>query len=804
MTTLTSRQIAFIRLLMMEAEYRAVKYFTAPLKTSDKTLQKDLKIIEKYLEKFDVAIDAKPGSGIRINKPLSNNRILLNDLQFQEGDVRKISISERRFEIIKMLLDASNLGTSIQKLSDKYYVSKASIANDLKYVEDWLSKFGILLCKTVSGTKVEGKEVNIRKAIAHLVQNHSNDEQKKSQMQKLSFRMDTSTLKGLQELFENDKIVYVSSLIEDLEKKYSYQMGDPYYINLLTHILISLKRGSEGKRIEDLIIENTQIIKSDKSYEAAKWLVDQISQVYKIKLPESEVYYVYQYFITSGFQNNLNEIEKADVDNYSTNANYITEKLINYICTIIRRDLMIDETIREGLLLHIRPMLNRLNYNIQIRNPLLPEIIEQYNESLNICKAAVMILAHEHNLKPISIDEIGYLTMYFQAALERSVLKRRVIVVCQSGYGTSQLLMTKLKKAFPLWEIVDVLSVYKLGERDLNDIDLVISTVHLDISEKPFIMVSAFLNDKDIENISNITKEDTFIENKDNLQLHFINELLKEESIFFNRSVETISKMFSTFNSEKYKFEEICFNPDVKVYISFNVGEQKLMLSLNNQGESREEVAFYLIMNNTELILHVLTEIYHLYQNEHSMHYLKKCNKARDVKNYFALNKGERGVKTVDLVGVISSETVKLEMNATTKEEAICELTQMLFNAGKIADMDAFIQDVYYREKLGVTGLGNGIAIPHGKSKFVNRTSLAIGRTKQPIEWESLDDQPVNFIILFAVTDEDKSSNHIRLLSQVATKLGDDDVCERLKLASTPGEIYSVFAGDNGEKGGEL
>ena len=794
MTILTSRQIEFVRLLMTEAEYRPIKYFTTPLKASDKTLQKDLRVIEKYLKEFDIGIDAKTGSGIKIEKSLANNRLLSNDLQSQEGEGRKISISERRFEIIKMLLNVSNVETSIQKLSDKYYVSKASIANDLKYVEDWLSEFGLSLCKTVSGTKIGGQEVDIRKAIASLVQYYSNDEENKNQMEKLSFRLDTSTLKGLKELFEDDKILFISSLIEDLEKKYSYQMVEPYYINLLTHILISLKRGSEGKRVDELTIDNARIIKSDKSYDAAQWLVNQISQVYKIELPESEVYYVYQYFITSGFQHNLTEIEKEYVDNYNNNANGITKKLLHFMCTIIQRDLLIDETILEGLVLHIRPMLNRLNYNIQIRNPLLPEIIEQYNESLNICKAAVLLLVHEYNLKSISIDEIGYLTMYFQAALERTVLKRKVIVVCQSGYGTSQLLMTKLIKAFPQLEIVDVLSVHKLEEIDLRDIDLIISTVHLDISEKPYILVSAFLNTNDIENISNIVKEDTLIKNKDKFQLHYINEMLQEECIYFNKlSIKYLGE---------YKCEEIHFGTNIKVYISFKPSEQKLMLSLNDKGENKKEVVFYLAMNDVDLLLHILTEIYHLYLNEHSMYYLKKCNKARDVKTYFALNKGEREVKTLDLARVISSDTIKLEMEATTKEGAIRELTQMLFDVGKIADMDAFIEDVYYREKLGVTGCGNGIAIPHGKSKSVIRTSLAIGRTKQPIEWESLDDKPVNFIILFAVTEEDKNSNHVRLLSQVATKLGDDEVCERLKLALTPEEIYYIFAGKNNKKGG--
>ncbi|GFZ29914.1 transcription antitermination protein BlgG [Clostridium zeae] len=796
MTILTSRQIEFVRLLMLENEYRPIRYFTTPLKTSDKTLQKDLKIIEKYLEKFEIELDAKPGSGILLNKSTKNHRLLLNDLQFKESDVKKFSINERRFEIIKILLSVSNMETSIQKLSDKYYVSKASIANDLKYVEDWINKFELTLCKTISGTKVVGQEVNIRKAIAALVQDYSNTEDKKIQMQKLSFRLDISTLKGLQELFDNEKILYVSSLIENLEKQYSYQMGDPYYINLLSHILISLKRGAEGKLIENFTIDNYQLIKSDKSYEAARWLVSQINQFYNIELPESEVYYVYQYFITSGFQEKLAEFQIVDKGLYNNSASDITKSLISYMCSIINKDLLIDETILDGLVLHIRPMLNRLNYNIQIRNPLLSEIIEQYNESLNICKAAVLLLVNERKLKNISLDEIGYLTMYFQAALERTTLKRRIIVVCQSGYGTSQLLVTKLKKAFPQWEIVDVLSARKLKERDMKDIDLVISTVHLDISEKPYILVSAFLSEKDIDNISRLMKEDTFIKTNDDIRIHFINDILQEGCIFFNYSSQKVMSSLSDGNTTNYKFEEICFGANVKVYICFCSNEKSMILSLNDKEDNKREISFYLTMNDSNLILNILTEIYHLYQNEHSMYYLKRCNKVRDVKNYFALNKGERDVKTMDLAAVIRSETIKLEMNARNKDEAIRELTQMLYDADKIANMEDFIEDVYYREKIGVTGIGNGFAIPHGKSKFVKKTCLAIGRTKCPIEWDSLDDQPVNFIILFAVTDEDKTSNHIRLLSQVATKLGDDEICERLKLANTSNEIYNIFAGN--------
>lgn len=149
----------------------------------------------------------------------------------------------------------------------------------------------------------------------------------------------------------------------------------------------------------------------------------------------------------------------------------------------------------------------------------------------------------------------------------------------------------------------------------------------------------------------------------------------------------------------------------------------------------------------------------------------------------------------MDLAKVIRCETIKLDMEATTKKEVLEELTELLLKSNAISNKENFLKDVFYRESIGTTGIGNGIAIPHGKSKFVNKTSLAIGRTNVDIEWESLDEQPVRFIILFAVTEEDRNTTHIKILSKVASNLGDDDVCAKLLKAKSPEEILDIFSG---------
>ena len=142
---------------------------------------------------------------------------------------------------------------------------------------------------------------------------------------------------------------------------------------------------------------------------------------------------------------------------------------------------------------------------------------------------------------------------------------------------------------------------------------------------------------------------------------------------------------------------------------------------------------------------------------------------------------------------VIKNQTIELNLQGRTKEEILEELTDLLVKDGAINDKDGFLKDVYDREAVSSTGIGGYVAIPHGKSKSVIRTSIAMGRTIHDIEWESLDGKPVKFIILFAVTEEDKNTTHIKLLSNVAGTLADEDVCKELLTVESTEDIIRIF-----------
>ena len=212
MEMLTSRQVEFVKLLLEENEYKPIKYFTEKLNVSDKTLQKDLKIIGNYIARFNINIDAKRGHGILINREANGNIELINNLNLNLKDKNSISIDQRRIEILKMLLLNSNSSTSINQLSEKYYVSKTSIVNDLKYIEEWLKNYNITLSKTLEGTKIVGKEADIRKAIASLLEDILNNNDGEDEIQEFT-RIDVATFSALLKIFDLDSITFIESII---------------------------------------------------------------------------------------------------------------------------------------------------------------------------------------------------------------------------------------------------------------------------------------------------------------------------------------------------------------------------------------------------------------------------------------------------------------------------------------------------------------------------------------------------------------------------------------------------------------
>lgn len=148
----------------------------------------------------------------------------------------------------------------------------------------------------------------------------------------------------------------------------------------------------------------------------------------------------------------------------------------------------------------------------------------------------------------------------------------------------------------------------------------------------------------------------------------------------------------------------------------------------------------------------------------------------------------------MNVAQVLKKENIIAGLSAQSKNEALEKLVQILYEGGYLEDKDAFLADVLHREGISTTGIGNGIAIPHGKSSAVKETTVAIGRLTSSLEWESVDDKPVELIVLLAVNDADKTGIHVKLLSEMARKLASEQNCKKLLDAKDAQGIIDVFS----------
>ncbi|WP_018885973.1 PTS sugar transporter subunit IIA [Paenibacillus massiliensis] len=142
---------------------------------------------------------------------------------------------------------------------------------------------------------------------------------------------------------------------------------------------------------------------------------------------------------------------------------------------------------------------------------------------------------------------------------------------------------------------------------------------------------------------------------------------------------------------------------------------------------------------------------------------------------------------------LLTEETIFLPLESGGKEDVIRRMVEGLQKTGAVTDAESYVQAVLTREQSSSTGIGFGVAIPHGKSSGVARAGLAFARMAEPTEWESLDDQPVSIVFLIAVPAENVGNEHLQILVALSRKLIHEEFRNSLLQAKTPAEVTEVL-----------
>jgi fructose-specific phosphotransferase system IIA component len=146
----------------------------------------------------------------------------------------------------------------------------------------------------------------------------------------------------------------------------------------------------------------------------------------------------------------------------------------------------------------------------------------------------------------------------------------------------------------------------------------------------------------------------------------------------------------------------------------------------------------------------------------------------------------------MNLVDILSPECVKVPLVATDKRGVIEELVGLLAAAGKVADPAALRDAVWSREQTRTTGIGHGLAIPHGKSSGMPGLALAVGKPAQPLDFEAIDSKPVRLVVLLA-SPPDKTSDHIQALARISRLMTVEDFRNQIYAADTAQQVYELI-----------
>lgn len=153
----------------------------------------------------------------------------------------------------------------------------------------------------------------------------------------------------------------------------------------------------------------------------------------------------------------------------------------------------------------------------------------------------------------------------------------------------------------------------------------------------------------------------------------------------------------------------------------------------------------------------------------------------------------------MNIADLLAPDAVLPALKAQSKKQLLQELAARCHGLTKISERRIF-ETLVERERLGTTGVGSGIAIPHGRMSEAKTIMGIFARVETPIEYEAVDSQPVDLVFML-LAPENAGADHLKALAKVSRLLRDKGICEKLRGAATAEAIYAILTGDKNGTG---
>lgn len=450
------------------------------LNVSSRTIKNDLGNLRSTLKKYNIDISSERGKGYwldgeekkKFTKELKNQLFKKTNSEYSE--------------ILEFLLFRKKY-IPVYEIAEKFYFSESALLEKLREINLILDKYDSKIVKETSrGIKLIGSEKNQRIIYAEILKsNHILGE----------------GLCKFKDESQFDKIKIIQSILLEFQRKHEVGLSDIAKAGLIIDVLVALNR-IETNRNFSISDEEINKLKLDKEWYYALELSSMLEESFDIEFTKSEIGYLSIHLMAANpaYDKLPNTIKELDEQSDSR----LLELLINWIKEIdndFNTDLEHDLEFISSLLLHLKPLLKRINYGMNLINPWIKELKQEHQKAYEMAVILSQKIQKEFN-KSITENEVAYIAMHIGGALEREELltKLDAIIICGSGVGTSNFLKARIKKFFPELNVIKVFSSANSHLRDYED-KLIITTVPINSNNNNIVRVSPLMNESDQKKI---------------------------------------------------------------------------------------------------------------------------------------------------------------------------------------------------------------------------------------------------------------------------------------------------------------
>jgi len=540
------RQKRLIELIKSQQGSQTVQYYAEKLNVSVRTIRSDLVAIKPLLYQDGFELLMKPGFGITVIQKEKNTT---------EGLIKEtidVSPINRTFEIYsRMLFDNEVL--TLQELADEYWVSPSSIKSDFQKMEKKFIKKGITakIVQTRNGSCISGTEEEFQKSMTRF----NNEYIKEKSIESNGIK---KKLMYLKDFYDEEIVDSCLTIIDFFEESKVEFVAQHYLMNVINALIVMIYCAKLSKHNTTLFNEFIISEKLERVlyYTMAKDVLLELASKCDFEFTDDDTMYLAKILIANRIGFKRTTPKENDIS-------CLAQRVINRMSEFLGVDLSDDEELYHQLVNHINPMIFRLKNDMYVSNPLLDSIKNEFRLLFSLMWQVMDEEAQKFSFN-LNEDEISFLIIYFQIAIDKKRSSKRVLIVCPTGVTTSQLVANRVRSVLPPLDIVEVVSMESILKRDLERFDFIISTIQLDISNKPVLKVSPLLDDNDIQNIYEFYKKEFIAQCKltDNCSFRLLSKYLNYEHsrvISEKRSSnEVLNIMLSSLESAEIIQSEYC------------------------------------------------------------------------------------------------------------------------------------------------------------------------------------------------------------------------------------------------------